>query len=151
MNITLSGIKAKHTWSCSGKSPWGSKSAHKLNLNESTILVGGVSRVRLMTCSPERDVKSNLMLSTVTLQLKVESDFAWIMFRKTTNITTRCRCDRRIMSDVSKDWYCANDTLSSIYMCLSMVFLKSPLKVLQLRLCRTRFQKNHSSSHQGSF
>ena len=144
------GNKTKRTWSCSGRSPLGSKSAHKLNLNESTVVEGGVSRVRVMTCSPESDVKSNMMFSVVTRQSEIKSDFAWIMFRTMTKIKARCRCDRRIMSGVSKDWYCVNDTLcSSIYMCLSIVFLKSPRKVRSSWLCRTYFQKNRSPSRQG--
>ena len=102
MNLTSTDIKERHTWSCPARSPWGSKSAHKLNLNESTILVGGVSRVRLMTCSPERDVRSNMVFLIVTRQSKVESDFVWIMFRTMTKIKARYR---RIMSGVSKDWY----------------------------------------------
>ena len=65
-----------------------------------------------MTCSPVRDVKSNMLFSTVIRQSKVESDFAWIMFRTMTKIKARYRCDRRIMSGVSKDWYCAKyDTM----------------------------------------
>ena len=110
MNLTSTDIEAKRTWSCSDKSPWDSKSSHKLNLNESFIVVGGVSRVRLMTCSPASDVRSNLKFPIVTWQSKVESDFAWIMFRTMTKIKARCRCNRRIMSGISKV-YCVLEYL----------------------------------------
>jgi len=42
----------------------GFSSPHKSNLNESTMLLGGVSRVRLTICSPERDVRSNFVRSS---------------------------------------------------------------------------------------
>lgn len=51
------------------------------------------------------------MFSIVTWQSKVESDFAWIMFRRMTKIQAKCSCNRRIMGGVTSS--------SSIYMCLS--------------------------------
>lgn len=59
-----------------------------------------------MTRSPERDVRSNLRFSVVTWQSKVESDFAWIMFRIMTKIKAKCSCNRRIMSDASQVFTC---------------------------------------------
>lgn len=144
------GIKSKRTWSSSDKSFWGSKSAHKLILNISTVVEGGVSRVWLTTRTP-RDFRSNLMFSNDTLQSdsKVESDFAWITFRTMTKIRARCRCNRRIMSGESKTGIgLALMACSSIYMCLSKVFLESRPQLRSNWLCRTHFQMNCS---QGCF
>lgn len=69
-----------------------SRSPHKLNLSESIISLGGVSRVRLIVCSPANEDRSNSCLSAVTWQLnELSSPSDGEAQRKTEAMTSKDR------------------------------------------------------------